>query len=134
MLFWFLLRRNFRRIAAFCLGPFGSTVIFAVMTGALVYRLGWFGMGMAGIMGLLVSTRLSEGENAGHRIPGTHLNFRSLNPHFDAPPGRAQRRRHRHRPEEDPRTRKPSDSLQLVSASSLAMMAIGFFMFLRYQI
>ena len=132
MLLWFVARPNLGKILAFCLGPFGSTVIFAVMTGALVYRLGWFGMGMAGLMGLLVATRLSEGENAGPRIPGTHFYFRHIRTQQGEPP--RYRRHVRERPNQDPRTDKQSDSLHLVSASSLAMMAIGFVMFFRYQI
>ncbi len=129
MLLWFVARPNLGRILAFCLGPFGSTVVFAVLTGALYCRLGWFGVGMAGLMGLLVATRLGEGEDAGHRIPGTHLNFPQLRPRHGVP-----RRRFRDRPGADPGTRRKSDSLQLVNAYSLALMAIGFLMFLRHQI
>lgn len=124
MLFWLMARPNFGAIFAFCLGPFGSTAIFAAMTGALVYRFGWFGMGMAGLMGLLVATRLGEGENGAPRIPGMHLNLHRLPVQPDG---------HR-RAQRTPQPEKKSDSLQLVNASSLAMMAVGFVMFLRYQI
>ena len=129
MLLWFVARPNLGKIFAFCLGPFGSTVIFAVLTGVLYSRLGWFGIGMAGLMGLLVATRLGEGEDAGHRIPGTHLHFPLLRRHHGA-----LRRRSPDRPGDGPGTKKKSESLQLVNAYSLALMAIGFVMFLRHQI
>ena len=136
MLFWYAFRPQLLRFALACMGTFGATSLFAFTTGALMFRLGWFGLGIAGVLGMLVAHRLAEGEK-GH---GVGMGMANLRQQIRA----MERQRDHHKPAEAGReatanddgveARNRADRLDLVSIGSLAMSLIGFIMFFRYQV
>ena len=117
-----------RRIAIFCLGPYGSTALFAVVTGLLSARLGWFGVGMAGTLGLLVARQLErhDGPAPGLGTGGLRRMIRQIETQTPRP-GRDDR------PSAASGT-EPGEPPYLLNAASLAMVVLGFYMFLRYQV
>ena len=116
------------RIAIFCLGPYGSTALFAVVTGLLGARLGWFGVGMAGTLGLLVARQLErpDGPPPGLGTGGLRRMIRQIETR-NAPPARGQQ------PSAASGT-EPGEPPYLLNAASLAMVVLGFYMFLRHQV
>lgn len=110
---------------AFCLGPIGGTVIFAVMTGALVSRLEWFGLAMAGMIGLMVSSRLTAGEEGGF---GGH-GVASLRLYWRARDARARETRE-HRAARLAAADQRREAYSFANTASLAMLVVGLVMFL----
>ncbi|MCG8450735.1 MAG: hypothetical protein MI725_14290 [Pirellulales bacterium] len=136
MLFWYAFRPQLLKFALACMGTFGATSLFAFTTGALMFRLGWFGLGIAGVLGMLVAHRLAEGEKGhglGMGMANLRLQIRAM-----------EQQRQQQKPadagqdgaakDDGQEARSRADRLELVSLGSLAMTVIGFIMFFRYQV
>jgi len=136
MLFWYAFRPQLPKFLLACLGTFGATSLFAFTTGALMFRLGWFGLGIAGVLGMLVALRLAEGE----RGQGGGMGMANLQLQIRAMQKQRQQRlattKKNDAGTQDDKmaARRRADRLELVSIGSLAMTLIGFIMFFRYQV
>ena len=136
MLFWYAFRPQLLKFALACMGTLGATSLFAFTTGALMFRLGWFGLGIAGVLGMLVAHRLAEGEKGhglGMGMVNLRLQIRAMEQQRDhqKPADAAQDSAVK---DDGLEARSRADRLELVSIGSLAMTLIGFIMFFRYQV
>ena len=136
MLFWYAFRPHLPKFLLACLGTFGATSLFAFTTGALMFRLGWFGLGIAGVLGMLVAHRLAEGERGhglGMGMAKLRLQIRAMEKQRQQRLGESSKNDKAVK-EDSLEARRRADRLELVSIGSLAMTVIGFIMFFRYQV
>lgn len=101
-----------------------------VLTGGLFLTLGWIGLGILGLFGLVIAQNLDlYGDNPAAQFPGT------LAVHHAA---QEQARRRRHSPEEKAAESARHDQkrrlLYIVNTVCLSLTALGFSMFFLYQL